>query len=260
MIVSQNLLDEIDEKKELISEYPEYFLRRSNLVRTTLRRACNVHSFWIEHPELRTKLLRDFEAEDTSEFRARANIGMVRINDAWKYLKKVSGKSNELEYISSRNILEVLSIVEPELNSGSFRHERVSMRLSGFTPPNHLSVPDLAEKFCYEVNNGDLHPVEVAAQCHLYIAAIQPGLDGNKRTGRLFQNTVLHNYDLPPAVIPVGERTTYIDLLEPAMASFRESDYRPQIPFCNYVAGKVNSALDYMIDDLRIPPKKHGRK
>ena len=260
MIVSQPLLDEIDEKRELISEYPDYFLRRSNLVRTTLRRACNVHSFWIEHPQLRTKLLRDFEAEDTSEFRARANIGMERINNAWKYLQRVSGRSEGFEYVSPSNILEVLSIVEPELNHGAFRQERVSMGLSGFTPPNYLTVPELADKFCYEVNNGDLHPVEVAAQCHLYIAAIQPGLDGNKRTGRLFQNTVLHGYDLPPAVIPVGERTTYIDLLEPAMASFREDDHRPQIPFCNYVAGKVNSALDYMIDDLKIPSKKTRRK
>lgn len=260
MIVSQPLLDEIDEKKELISEYPEYFLRRANLVRSTLRRACNVHSFWIEHPKLRTKLLRDFEAEDTSEFRARANQGIERVGNAWKYLQRVSGESDGFEYISVANILKTLSNVEPEVNNGYFRQDRVTMGLQGYTPPNPASVPSLTEKFCYEVNGSDLHPVEVAAQCHLYIAAIQPGLDGNKRTGRLFQNTVLHGYDLPPAVIPVGERVTYIDLLEPAMASFREDDFRPQIPLCNYLAGKVNSALDYMIDDLRIPPRKTGRK
>jgi hypothetical protein len=252
MVIAPSLLEEIDEKKEIITKNPDYFLKRSNMIQNTLRRAANIHSFWMEYPEVRRAMLINSKGDPLSSSRLKSKIGIERINSAWNYLSREALASDGLEYINPGNILDTLKTVEPDVNDGGFRNARVTMGLAGYIPPNPVKVPEMVDKFCNDLNGSELHPVEAAAFAHMEIAAIQPGYDGNKRTGRLFQDAILYDNDLPPAFIPAGERQVYIDLLEMAMNAYRQMDFTRQRPFCDYVGGKVNSALDYIIDDLNI--------
>ncbi|MGC9309512.1 MAG: Fic family protein [Candidatus Nanoarchaeia archaeon] len=114
-------------------------------------------------------------------------------------------------------------------NTG-FRQNRVSLGLD-YTPPNPVRVPELVKKACYEIRESDYHPVEAAAVAHLRIAGIQPFLDGNKRTARLIQDRILEDHNLPPAVIPAGEREVYIDLLEQGLLGLKNNNLKQQRPF-----------------------------
>jgi Fic family protein len=100
------------------------------------------------------------------------------------------------------------------------------------------------------LKSSDLAPIEAAIYTHLHLAGIQPFIDGNKRTARLLQDRILFSYELPPAVIPAGEREVYIDLLEQALVGVRNNAVKPQRPFYDYIGGKVNSVLDEILGDL----------
>ena len=102
-----------------------------------------------------------------------------------------------------------------------------------------------------------MHPVERAALVHLGIGAIQPYGVGNKRVGRLIQNKILDEANLPPAIIPAAEIDFYRDLLCRAFSSYVSLDangnarviqnIREQGPFFNYISAKVNCSMDQLL-------------
>ena len=249
MRISRTLLDEIDEKSDAIGNNPDYFLRRSKLVRTLFRNLARRQSYWLENPEERREMARNFRLKGFREIRKSSKLGIKRINDAWHYLSEVSHDSEkgDLDYVTPSSIVGVGTRILP--NHG-YRSERVSLGLKEYAPPNPLKVPELIDEFCDEIKE-DLHPVEAGIYAHLSIAGIQPFLDGNKRTGRVFQDVILTHNDLPPALIPYGERSVYIDLLASGLAGKRDGDLNKQRPFFNYVGGKVNAALDFIMFKCR---------
>ena len=253
MPISGKLIDEIEQKmiKIQASDSPEYFLKRSQRIKKDLRRICDVYSFWLENPDLRMKILNVNHETDPRRLRKIAREGVSNIRMAWDYLHAKQFGDSFIKYINSDMILEVGKLVQPQQNAKGFREKRVSLGLD-YTPPNPLKVPLLVENACYELRESDYHPVEAAAIIHLDLAGIQPFIDGNKRTARLFQDRILTDAGLPPAVIPVGEREAYIDLIEQALIGKRDRNLKLQRPFFDYIGGKVNVALDEIIGDLRI--------
>ena len=63
-----------------------------------------------------------------------------------------------------------------------------------------------------------IDPVTEAAWFHHRFVQIHPFQDGNGRMGRTLANYMLLEADLPPLVIPISERDSYIDALERAEA------------------------------------------
>jgi Fic family protein len=250
MVVSPKLLDEIDRKLELIGDDPSYYLRRSNKTEKTLRDLSDIHSFWLENPKLRSRILRTQGIKDSRQLRKIAREGVKRISSAWSYLNEADVGNDYSQYINPLNIIRVGRLVDPGVNRDGFRVDRVSLGLT-YVPPNPLKVPELIGKFCDDLKGSEYHPVEAAVVTHLSIAGIQPFADGNKRVARLFQDRILHGYGLPPAFIPSGEREVYIDLLEQALLNREAHQIRYQRPFFDYVAGKVNVALDEILGDLK---------
>lgn len=251
MGVSERLIHEIDEKYDLIGEDPEYYLKRAKRIKQDLRRLARTHSFWLEHPKERSQFLN---ARGPKAERIKRNVRkrQRRIVEAWKYLDAVNGTGELAELTNPSMILEVAAKIEPIKNDCGFRqtgtHTSVGSR--DYVPPNPRKVPQLLEEFYKRARTGNFHSVELAAMTHLNIAAIHPFNDGNGRTARLIQDRILYDAGLPPALIPSGEREAYIDLIEQASIGLREHDTEKQRPFFNYVAGKVNGALDKILGGI----------
>ena len=230
---------EIERKVKDISDCPEYHLATRESLLHSLRKRDAVISFLMEHPKF----------QDPDERRGKTKIirnGIKRLEDAWRYAR---GIPNIVELLTSESLIKVGRIIDPR-NQG-FRNVRVSLNLPNYTPPNPLKVPELVEDFLGRIKAKDLHPIESAALVHLGVAAIQPFVDGNKRTGRVLQNKILYEQELPPASIPIGERQYYIGLLEGAMGAYRNGDTKGQGPFFNYIAAKANVSLDHILRNLQ---------
>ena len=225
MVIAQRLSDEIEEKRIKISNEPEYFLKRSQVMGAHLRRLCDIYSFWLEHPQERLKILRQHRAEDGTqltngdELRRKVTKGIKGIGEAWKYIRSHSNGKNLIQQINPTLIVQIGKLVD--YNNIGYRRDRVTLNME-YTPPNPIKVPELIERFCEDIKRSDYSSVEAAATTHLRIAGIQPFDDGNKRTARLLQDGILFDYGLPPAVIPAGERDVYHHLLGQGLVGLRE--------------------------------------
>ena len=246
MPINLNLTDELDEKKNKIEKSPNYFLKRANQVKKDLRVIGDIHSFWLENPEMRKTILRISDTDNPHNLRRKARECIAKIQTAWTHLNQY----NDLQHnLTPEIIVQVGKRIDP-YNSSCFRNARVSLGFTQYTPPNPVKVDELISKFCTDLTHSEYHPVEAAAVTHLNIAGIQPFLDGNKRTARLLQDKILVESGFPPAIIPAGERHIYLDLLEQGLVGMRDGDFKAQRPFFDYIGGKVNVALDKIINDL----------
>ena len=72
---------------------------------------------------------------------------------------------------------------------------------------------------------------------HFVFVYIHPYMDGNGRLGRFLMNAMMASGGYPWTVIPVGERTAYMNALE--KASIGEDI----APFAHFLAGLVKKGL-----------------
>lgn len=253
MAMNKSLKNEIRKKAVLIRDNPQYYLKRDHQIRHSLISAAKTFSWVIEHPEIRREILASLPLLDDSHERGEAirrlRTGVERIGEAWRYL------SQHPDPYTSPVLVQIAQCIEPNQNKGGYRDHRVSLNLKSFVPPNPLKIPELVEDtFARLRTDTSLDVVERAAYLHLRLAGIQPFPGGNKRTARLYQDGILYKNGLPPAVIPSGEREIYFDLLEPALVAHRDGTKEGLVPFFDYIGGKVNTALDSILNDLHVKP------
>ena len=162
---------------------------------------------------------------------------------AWNFLKKLKRKT-EMS-LGEKEILEVGLLVDPR--NKDYRTRRVTLNFRDYTPPSPERVAHRIRDFLTELKDPNFHPIERAAYAHSRPAAIQPFMDGNKRTARLVQNRILCDNGYPYATIPLGEREYYLELLRQSMVAYKMKDMKRMAPFFNYVAAKVNVSLDEIL-------------
>ncbi len=179
--------------------------------------------------------------------------GVKRMESAWDCLKE-HGEISKGK-LTPQLIIAVGSTVDPRNNY--YRDVSVFLNLPNYTPPNPIKVPSLIEQLISDLENFPFHPIERAAFVHSRIAGIQPFIDGNKRTARLIQNKILCDEKYPHATIPLAERDFYIGLLEESMCAYRDKDMKRMGPFLNYIATKVNVALDEVLANRERMNRKH---
>lgn len=256
MKTSSSVIQGIEDRLRRIQDDPRYFSERAMILEEDLRKEADFHSFWLEHPELRQKLLLENNARTEKDVREIARKGVKRIRNAWNYLSSHQLKESQvgvLGFLNPEVVSQVGKYVDPDKNSTGFRVDMVSSPFPYYTPKSHTLVPGMIESMCNYVKNRDHdHPVEMAAEVHMRIAGIQPFKEGNKRSARLMERRVLDAYGLPTSFIPLGERQVYLDLLTEALKGLESYKDAPQTPFFDYIGGKVTVALDRIIDDLRI--------
>lgn len=239
MLFDNPTIREIERKLKGVADSPTFYLKMCNRKENALRKTDFLNSFLIEHPEYYKGGGDLFHKGYTKDIRD----GVKRIQNAWNYLESI-----EKPLKDSLNYIDILNIgrhVDP-LNS-YYRDVRVSLGFKNYVPPNPIKVPMMVEGLLKELKNEDFHVIERAAFVHSRIAAIQPFIDGNKRTARLIQNRLLCEGGYPFSTIPLGEREYYLDLLEESMCAYRDGDIKHMGPFFNYVAAKVNVALDELL-------------
>lgn len=236
MMLDNFTIKEIDRKLKNLKRDPELDFVLCNQMQNALRKTEFLNSFLMEHPEYYKHSRGGFYHGYTHQVRE----GVKRMEIAWDCLKEKSlldgGK------LSSELVLAVGR--EVDVRNDGYRQDRVSLNLPQYTPPNPLKIPFLIEQMVKDLETIPFHPIERAAFVHSRIAAIQPFIDGNKRTARLIQNKILCDNNYPYATIPLAERDFYIGLLEESMCAYRDRELKKMGPFFNYVSAKVNVALD----------------
>ena len=145
-------------------------------------------------------------------------------------------KLTKAEPVTEENILKIHRLFYGQIdkdNAGAWRKVRVFISGSRRVLPAPEKIPGLMSEFVkwIAVNEGKLHPVELAARVHQKFVYIHPFVDGNGRVARLLMNLVLLRAGWTLAVIPPICRHEYIATLERAG--------RMPAPFVRFIRDRV---------------------
>ncbi len=135
----------------------------------------------------------------------------------------------------------VVHYIDPRIG-GVFRTVDVSMSDGAFTPSSWEKIPKKMQEYEEELLARtsrltlafDSVPdvVQAASWAHCRLAKIQPFLDGNKRTTRLFANYILMRHGLVPV-------TRWEPKAEYFRAFYQSLDQGTPIPFARFLAARL---------------------
>jgi fido (protein-threonine AMPylation protein) len=117
-----------------------------------------------------------------------------------------------------------------------YRNGQVYIRKSMHVPLNRDALRDAMPAF-FDLLREETDPGARVVLGHFVFVYIHPYMDGNGRMGRFLMNTMMASGGYPWTVIPVGERTAYMNALE--KASIGEDI----APFADFLAGLVRKGL-----------------
>jgi Fic family protein len=212
-IVNEDILRAILIKKQILEKNSNYHLLGSNGKKKDLRLGAIRHSVGLELEgyDTHTAKGRKLKARDSN--RCKKNLSKAM---AWG-LKNYEGK------LLDSHIQEIASLIEPAINKGGYRQERVRISGSSWIPPAPEKLHREMNRFLSENRTLD-NVVEKAVHAHFHIARIHPFDDGNGRTARAVQNIVLENSNFYPAIIMPAERVEYLHLIDNAIISYKRAE------------------------------------
>ena len=117
-----------------------------------------------------------------------------------------------------------------------YRNGQVYIRRSMHVPLNREAVRDAMPAF-FELLREETNPAVRVVLGHFVFVYIHPYMDGNGRMGRFLMNLMLASGGYPWTVIPVGDRTIYMEALEKASVG------EDIVPFTKLLAGLVEKGL-----------------
>ena len=117
-----------------------------------------------------------------------------------------------------------------------YRNNQVYIGQSRHTPVNKEVVRDLMPVL-FDLLENESHPGVRAVLGHFIFVYIHPYMDGNGRMGRFLMNAMLASGGYPWTVIPVEERSRYMNSLEKASV---EQDIKP---FATFIAWLVEAEM-----------------
>ncbi len=115
-----------------------------------------------------------------------------------------------------------------------YRNHQVYIGGSKHVPLNREAVRD-AMPVLFELLEGEEEASVRAVLGHFIFVFIHPYMDGNGRMGRFLMNAMLASGGYPWTVIPVEERSTYMQALEKASVG---GDIEPFARFLGYLVGE----------------------
>lgn len=262
MFIDQNIIEEINDK--------DHYLNRNQL---SLDRSLTEFSSYsvfneaLQHSaRMETSFSKIYKDTITKEMKQRIQKEYKNALNGLKKARKYGLKNFDLPFKESF-IKKIASIILCERTD--YRETTEGVRPSGatITPPYpaklHLEMERLEKGFqkLYDfMKEKKIGYINLAVLTHFHLARIHPFEDGNGRTARLLQNTILEKNQYPNIVIKDGERAVYHQLLDNACVSFkkREADLskeeklfeisRDENHLFNFLGSKVIIALDDIID------------
>ena len=117
-----------------------------------------------------------------------------------------------------------------------YRNGQVYIRRSMHVPLNREAVGDAMPAF-FDLLREEKDPAVRVVLGHFVFVYIHPYMDGNGRMGRFLMNLMLASGGYPWTVIPVGDRTIYMEALEKASVG------EDIVPFTDLLAGLVEKGL-----------------
>ena len=157
--------------------------------------------------------------------------------------------------ISEKDVLEIHALILDRIdpfNAGFYRHERVMITGTDFSPPSPEKIPALMSGFAASFAKEPKEPlaaIEFSAFVHFTLVDIHPFIDGNGRTARLLMNLFLMRHGFPPAVIQKSDRPRYYSSLDAAHKG-------NLLPFVELVARSVERSLGLYLEMLEKPSSK----
>jgi Fic family protein len=253
-MIKEDLREEIRLKHEKIRGNPQLYDARARLVRDDLRAMGDIYSFWIENPELRKKLLRSTRNITPTKLKRIAGAGIRQLNGAWHYLMQFGSQNDFYRVFNPAILKEANARINGKQPEGhDYRTKRATLNFKNYTPPSPERVAERVNDVIGLVRQRyESDPLQTSIYAHLGLALIQPFDEGNKRTARLIQDRLLVDASLPPVIIPAGEGRLYREVLEKAAQGYATRSEEEQQMFYNYVASKVNNALDIILNDLNV--------
>ena len=264
--IPEQLAQEIEDKRLFILSKNPSLVRLSsdNRERRALAKMAQCHSYKMEHPEVRFP-------HNIPKNNGRKHIkeGAARLGNAFRW-----GRRNfDPEDFRESFIREIAGRVSPEIYEGylaQYRNTGVRVAGASTTPPDpykvrekEIPVFEAAMRERLESPN-PMDGLETAIFSHFHITRIHPFEDGNGRTSRIVQDVILDHFSYPLPVIQSGERETYYQLLDRAIMEWKDqNNWRHgssvtsgELVFYTFVAGKVNTSLDKLIDALSRKKKR----
>ncbi|MCX6749345.1 MAG: Fic family protein [Candidatus Pacearchaeota archaeon] len=256
--IPPELVHEIRQRCNFLSgiDSAELALRSRKTERNNLKRRAQIHSFRIEHPELRVPynmpkskgnelIIEGVRCLENAFQWGREHFDPCEFNET--FLQEVAGR--------------VLC------GNGSMPYRDSGTRITGasVTPPDPykmriIELPWFFYRARELFSSGDIMSIiNAAIFSHLHIVRIHPFVDGNGRTARTMQDIILDSQRVPSPIIEVGERGTYYDLLDKAVYDYKHKKRAGEITngategerlFYTFIAGKINASLDKLLSDF----------
>ena len=262
-----NVIEEIDRLKRELDELrplPSDVLAR---IEQKLRIESNYHSNAVEGNSLtlgetRSLILHGLTAHGKP---MRDHLDIEGHDEAVKAMEDAVRRNESLNEVFIRNLHKVL-LKEPYENDaitpdgqpvkrriavGEYKTQPNNVQTSTgeiyyFTPPDQVksAMSDLIDWYRRQEDEGE-HPIVIAATFHYRFIRIHPFDDGNGRMARLLMNMILIKHGYTVAVVPVEERSRYINTLE------RADKTEDLAEFITYIAQCCKYALNLHLKAAR---------
>jgi fido (protein-threonine AMPylation protein) len=253
MVLKDNLLNKINEIYKDISTHPEYSQKLNEKLQKNLFFEANYQSYIMDSPKT-------------------TNDKRISIPDRSGYVK------NEVEKISkwaidnfkdNLNETYLISLAQQfDPHNFNYRTTRAKLKDTNLVIPGPHKIENEIQTLFYDLNTKSYHPLEKAILTHLHLIRIQPFIDGNKRTARMLQNTILMNKGLPPIRVGRAEGSYYKDLMldaikgynnrvseDPHRNSFGYNNSEEEKRFFKYLSSKELESLGVIQQNLALSRK-----
>ncbi len=187
------------------------------------------------------------------------SVMLKNMHNTFKFCAE-KARTEEPLRITEKNIFLLHTMLMKNLlddpnDIGNFRISPVKITATKYMPPQYTA--DIIKKFDSILERKDLYenPLEQAVFLHCNLAKLQPFLDGNKRTARTVESTILMNNNIIP--IYSADKEDIENYRDALLVFYEEGDYRP---YTDYFLNKQIYRIKQLQVDQEIAQKRTKRE